>query len=47
MNGKLTELDAQGLSSDVKAIYQAAIFEEADCYFNRDMILASLRNVKK
>ncbi|MFZ6849765.1 hypothetical protein [Undibacterium sp. RuRC25W] len=47
INNKLTELETQDFSADVKAIYQAAIFEEADCYFNRDLILAALRSVKK
>ncbi|MDY7537879.1 hypothetical protein QN372_20140 [Undibacterium sp. RTI2.1] len=44
---KLAELDQQDLSADVKLIYQAAIFDEAECYFNRELILDGLRNPKK
>ena len=43
---KLAELDPQELPADVKLLYQAAIFDEADCYFNRDSILDVLRTTK-
>jgi len=46
IKAKLTELDQQDMPADVKLIYQAAIFDEADCYFNRDSILDTLRNTK-
>lgn len=43
VQAKLEALESANLAPDIRLLYSAAIFEDADLYFERDQVLAELR----